>query len=29
MLLDEYNELSDKTNLDAVLQEAGLISYFK
>ena len=29
MLLDEYNELSDKTKLDTVLQEAGLISYFK
>ena len=29
MLLDEYNDLSDKTKLDAVLQEAGLISYFK
>ena len=29
MLLDEYNDLSDKTKLDAVLQEAGLINYFK
>jgi len=29
MLLEEYNDIPDKTKLDAVLQEAGLISYFK
>ena len=29
MLLGEYNDLSDKTKLDTVLQETGLISYFK
>ena len=29
MLLEEYNNIPDKTKLDAVLQEAGLINYFK
>jgi hypothetical protein len=29
MLLEEYNDIPDKTKLDAVLQEAGLINYFK
>jgi hypothetical protein len=29
MLLDEYNDIADKTKLDAVLQKADLISYFK
>ena len=29
MLLEEYNDIPDKTKLDAVLQKAGLISYFK
>ena len=29
MLLEEYNGIPDKTKLDAVLQEAGLINYFK
>jgi len=28
-LLEEYNNIPDKTKLDAVLQEAGLINYFK
>ena len=29
MLLEEYNGIPDKTKLDAILQEAGLINYFK
>ncbi len=29
MLLDEYKKLPDKTKLDTILQEAGIISYFK
>jgi hypothetical protein len=29
MLLDEYNDIVDKTKLDAVLQKTDLISYFK